>query len=205
MTILIVDDEEEYLQYLARAVSQDGHKPLLAATGLAARMIIEGGGVSLLLTDLRLPDVSGLSLMNLARKIDPLTVCVATTAFASEESAVEALRLGAYDYLPKPSGVDVIKATVSRALEHYRLEKTLLERTAEMERLKAEDRQAAGTLNQFSHQLRNSLSLVFGCAALLTDEEASNLRSEDMQMSLQMIRKGASQMRDILNQAPDAA
>ena len=198
-SILIVDDEDKYLQYLHLVLSQEGYRPLLAASGLAARKIIEGGGLSLVLIDLHLPDVSGLELMSLARSVDPLTVCIAMTAFVSQESAMEALRLGAYDYLLKPTGSDVVKAAVSRGIEHHELRRTLIERTTEMERFKSESRAADEVMDQVSHKLRNRLSVVYGYASYLAGKDVPELDHEEWRNGIAAIRDNALQMHEVLD------
>jgi DNA-binding NtrC family response regulator len=198
MSILILDDDGEYLRYLELILSQEGHRPLLAGTGLAARRMVEEGGISLILADLHLPDIPGFEVIKRAREVDPLTVCVAMTADISEDSAVEALRMGAYDYLFKPSGADVIKAVVRRGLEHHELRKALIERTAQMESLKARSTETVELMGRLSHRLRNPLTVVYSCAALLTESDPAALDQANLRKGLEMIKSNAAQMRQIL-------
>ena len=199
MSILIVDDEEEYLHYLDVVLSQEGHTPLLAATGLAARKFIEAGGLTVVLMDLHLPDASGLELMNLARTVDPMTVVIAMTAFASQESALEALRLGAYDYLLKPTDLDVVKAAVRRGIEHHSLRKVLIERTAQLGKFQAESRNANELMGLISHKLRNPLSVVCGYASYFADNDAPELDREEWRNGIAKIRENAVEMRAVLD------
>ena len=77
--------------------------------------------VDILVSDVRMPDMNGVDLLREAKRIDPHVIGIMITAFASTESAVEALRLGAHDYVSKPFDVDELKAKVHEALEHRRL------------------------------------------------------------------------------------
>ena len=199
MAILIVDDEVEYLQYLSMVLSQEGEAPLLASSGAAARKIIEAGGLSVVLMDLHLPDVSGLELMSLVRSVDPLTVCIAMTAFVSQESALEALRQGAYDYLLQPTDIDVVKAAVRRGVEHHRLRKVLIERTTQMVRFQAESRQTSELMDMVSHELRNPLSVVCGYASYLADNATQEINIEEWRKGIVKIRQNAMQMRAVLD------
>jgi two-component system NtrC family sensor kinase len=199
MSILIVDDEEEYLHYLDVVLSQDGRTPQRASTGRAARKIIEGGGLSVVLMDLHLPDASGLDLMSLARSVDPMTVVIAMTAFGSHESAMEALRLGAYDYLLKPTDVDAVKAAVRRALEHHELRKTLIERTHQLGKFQAESRQANELMGLVSHKLRNPLSVVCGYASFFADNDPTEIDQEEWRKGIEKIRENAVEMRAVLD------
>jgi DNA-binding NtrC family response regulator len=199
MAILIVDDEVEYLQYMNVVLTQEGHAPLLASSGAEARRLIEAGGLSVVLMDLHLPGASGLELMNLARSVDPLTVCVAMTAFISQESALEALRQGAYDYLPKPTDIDLVKAAVRRAVEHHKLRRILVERTAQMVKSQAESRQAVELMEMVSHELRNPLSVVCGYASYFADNAEAGITPEEFRKGIVKIRENAMHMRAVLD------
>ena len=94
---------------------------LLAEGGRAALDQISKEPVDLLVSDIRMPDMSGVDVLRNAKQIDPEVIGIMITAFASTESAVEALRLGAHDYLTKPFDVDELKAKVHEAIEHRRL------------------------------------------------------------------------------------
>lgn len=198
MSILIVDDDEEYLGYMCAALTNMGHKPLLSASGYAAIKAIEKEDFALIITDLRIPDMSGMAIMELARKNDPLTVCIAMTAFASVDSAIEALSCGAYDYLPKPAGIDVIQATVRRGLQHHELRKTLIERTAQMEKFKRESREAVELIRRLSQELRSPLEVVYDCSSSLTRDE-KKVEPQELLKGIQFIQKNIEKLRNILN------
>ncbi len=119
--ILIVDDEKSMREVLTIMLRKEGYAVQDAASGEEALDLLRQDGFSLMLTDLKMPGMSGLELTERAKALDPGVVVITMTAFASLESAVEALRLGAYDYITKPFRVEEIAASIRRALEQDRM------------------------------------------------------------------------------------
>ena len=117
--ILIVDDKEN-MRGLARDILAPQHDVALAADGAAARTHLEAGEFDVVLTDIRMPTLDGFELLKLVKERWPLTEVVVMTAFASIQSAVEAMRRGAYDYIQKPFDPDDVSLVVNRALERRR-------------------------------------------------------------------------------------
>jgi two-component system, NtrC family, response regulator PilR len=128
--ILVVDDERSMRELLAIVLKREGHEVLVAESGRAAIALLEKEPVELLISDVRMPDVSGVQVLAAAQRLNPEIIGIMVTAFASTETAVEALRLGAYDYLSKPFNVDELKLKVRKALErrHLQQENALLKR-----------------------------------------------------------------------------
>jgi DNA-binding NtrC family response regulator len=119
--ILIVDDEPSLRDSLQRTLEREGHETVLASDLRSARRTLSEGGFDLLLTDIRLGDGSGLDLVAEARAAGPKLRIVAITAFGSVETAVEAMRRGADDFLEKPFRPDVLRGRLERVLEPARL------------------------------------------------------------------------------------
>jgi DNA-binding NtrC family response regulator len=119
--ILIVDDEPSLRDSLQRTVERLGHEAVLAPDLRGARKALADGRFDLLVTDIRLGDGSGLDLVAEARPAAPQMRILAITAFGSVETAVEAMRRGADDFLEKPFPPDAFRARVERALEPVRL------------------------------------------------------------------------------------
>ena len=117
-TILVADDERSMREMLAIVLQREGHRVLLADGGRAAVDLLRREPVDLLVSDIRMPDMSGVDVLREAKQVDPELIGIMITAFASTESAVEALRLGAHDYLSKPFDVAELTAKVREALEH---------------------------------------------------------------------------------------
>ena len=120
-TILVVDDERSLRDMLAIVFQRDGYRVLLAEGGRSAVEQMKREPVDLLLSDIRMPDMSGVDLLREAKQIDPDVIGIMITAYTSTDSAVEALRLGAHDYVSKPFDVDELKVKVREALERRRL------------------------------------------------------------------------------------
>ncbi len=119
--ILIVDDEANARQTLATLLQEDGYEVREAADGYKALDVLEHWRPDVLLTDLRMPLMDGLALMRKARERDPDQVCVVMTAFASVDTAIEAMKAGAQDYLTKPLNFDAVELVLARALERLEL------------------------------------------------------------------------------------
>ncbi|HSB14193.1 MAG TPA: sigma-54 dependent transcriptional regulator [Bryobacteraceae bacterium] len=120
--ILVVDDERSMRELLAIVLKREGHEVLVAEDGRSAIALLEKEPIELLISDVRMPDVSGVQVLAAAQRVNPDIIGIMVTAFASTETAVEALRLGAYDYLSKPFNVDELKLKVRKALERRSLQ-----------------------------------------------------------------------------------
>jgi two-component system response regulator PilR (NtrC family) len=129
--ILVVDDERSMRELLAIVLKREGYDVALADSGQAATELLERDRVDLLISDIKMPDMSGVDVLRAAKKIDPDVLAIMITAFASTETAVEAMRLGACDYLSKPFDVDLLKMKVREKIENrqIRQENVLLKRT----------------------------------------------------------------------------
>lgn len=119
--ILVVDDEPAMLLTLQAILREDGYTVDTAPTGEAAIEAIRGCRYDLVLTDLKLPGVDGLGVLAEVQKSSPSTVTIMMTGYGSVNSAIEAVHLGAYEYLLKPTEVPELKQAVRRSLERKRL------------------------------------------------------------------------------------
>jgi DNA-binding NtrC family response regulator len=116
---LIVDDKEN-MRGLLRDILAPQHDVALAADGAAASTQLESSDFDVVLADIRMPTLDGFELLKLVKERWPITEVVVMTAFASIQSAVEAMRRGAYDYIQKPFDPDDVSLVVSRALGRHR-------------------------------------------------------------------------------------
>jgi two-component system response regulator PilR (NtrC family) len=128
--ILVVDDERSMRELLAIVLRREGYDVLLADSGKAAVTTLEKEPVDILISDIKMPDLSGVDVLRAAKQIDQDILGIMITAFASTESAVEAMRLGACDYLSKPFDVDLLRMKVREKIESRQLrqENVLLKR-----------------------------------------------------------------------------
>ncbi len=120
-TILVVDDMKNYLWMLGEVLLQEGHKVLTCQKSADAKPLLDEGRIDLLLTDLRMEEVDGMALLTHARSVSPSTSVIMMTAYGSVERAVEAMRLGAYDFILKPFNNGDLLRSISKALERTRL------------------------------------------------------------------------------------
>lgn len=123
--ILVVDDEANAREALAELLREEGYEVETASDGRKALMLLERFDADVVLTDLKMPEIDGLELINRAREIHPNLTFVVMTAFGSIDTAVEAIKRGAENYLTKPLDLSAVTALVERALE-----KSLLVREA---------------------------------------------------------------------------
>jgi two-component system response regulator PilR (NtrC family) len=120
--VLVVDDERSMRDLLAIMLKQEGHDVAVVEGGAQAIETLSREVFDLVITDLRMREVDGLAVLRAAKELSPETVVVVITAFASTETAVEAMKLGAYDYITKPFKMDEIKLVLANALERKRLQ-----------------------------------------------------------------------------------
>ena len=119
--VLVVDDERNTREGLERALS-DRYEVLLAEDAPKAIQILESRPVDVLLTDLRMPGVDGMSLLRRALSLTNPPVCIVMTAYGSIENAVQAMQAGAYHYITKPVNLDELELVLQRALASRRIE-----------------------------------------------------------------------------------
>jgi len=119
--ILVVEDDGSMRQFLSILLSREGHEVILADSGEEGLRRLEEQEFDLVLTDLRLGEVDGLQVLARARRLARETQVVVLTAFATTETAVSAMKAGAYDYVMKPFRVDALQEVIKKALEKREL------------------------------------------------------------------------------------
>ena len=120
-SILLVDDDERLRTAAGKVLAAEGYRVVSAASGREALEKLKEVAVALVVSDLRLPDLDGIELLKRSRKLRPEVEVVMITGHASIEKAVEAMRLGAYDFIEKPLDSSTLLKTVAKALEKQRL------------------------------------------------------------------------------------
>jgi two-component system response regulator PilR (NtrC family) len=147
--VLVVDDERSMRELLAIVLKREGYEVVLADSGRNAVAALERAPFDLLISDIKMPDMSGVDVLRTAKQLDPDILGIMITAFASTETAIEAMRLGACDYLSKPFDIDLLKMKVREKVEnrHLKQENVLLKRTL-------------GLTHQFSNIIGRSQSML---------------------------------------------
>ncbi len=120
-TILVVDDEVNYLTVMEALLSEAGHEVITAPSGLEALKIAAGTDLDLVLTDMKMPKMNGLELLAELQRLYPDLPVIIMTAYGTVEKAVAAMKKGAFDYILKPFKNEEILVTIAKALEHRRL------------------------------------------------------------------------------------
>jgi two-component system sensor histidine kinase/response regulator len=168
--ILVIDDERGLREGCRRALARYGYPVDVAATGLEGLARVREGDLGLVLLDVMMPDISGIELLATIHEQDPDILCIIITGYATVELAVQAMKLGAYDFIAKPFSDDVLLLAVQKALDKRRLEqkaRRLLQLEAEADRLIREkalledlDRVKSAFMRQVAHELRAPIAAV---------------------------------------------
>jgi signal transduction histidine kinase len=238
LRILIVDDELAHMRALCDTLGQRGYQTVGCGSGEAALAILRGesGGAAVgdashapadapfqvLLADLMMPGLDGIALVQAARAIDPDLACIIMTGEGTVGSAVQAMQVGALDYILKPFRVAVLLPIISRALEtrnlrimNASLELRLREHAVQLVRINEElqvARQQADRANQaksaflsnMSHELRTPLNAILGFAQILASEQLPSTPVQKKQFAgniLQASRHLLRLINDILDLA----
>ncbi len=135
--VLVADDDEVFLEILAETVEEAGGAVELAPDGVTALERLSARDFDILITDLNMPRMDGLTLLRQVRTLYPHILSILITGFGSLESAIEALRLGAYDYIQKPFMVEQVAVTIRNAIDRvkgYKERAALLREIEELHR-----------------------------------------------------------------------
>jgi DNA-binding NtrC family response regulator len=124
-TVLIVDDDDMLRPFLATILQEEGYEVVAAATGSEGDALLAEKPVDIVLLDLRLPDVDGMSVLRKLKRTEPDIHVIVLTAFGAVNSAVEAMKLGAYDYIDKPSDTSKLKLVIKRALKELAMRREI--------------------------------------------------------------------------------
>jgi len=122
-TVLIVDDEESMLQYLSILLIREGYEVDTAKSGLEALQKMEKSPFDVVLTDIQMPGLDGIQVLKGIKAIDSTTPVIMITAYADEQTAIDAVNHGAYSYLHKHSKNDEIKLVVRNAVSLRKVKK----------------------------------------------------------------------------------
>jgi two-component system response regulator PilR (NtrC family) len=131
--ILVVDDEKSMRDFLSIMLNKEGYEVSTAGNGEDALRAVQAEIFDLVITDVKMPRMDGLEVLKMVKDVSPETVVLMITAFATTETAVEAMKLGAYDYITKPFKVEEIKLVIRKALEKRSLRKENILLRREME------------------------------------------------------------------------
>src|SRR5512144_1336746 len=120
--ILVADDHDSLRRGIVRALSDAQHEVDEAPNGNVAIEKLHEGQYDVVLSDLKMGGSDGLDVLRTTKALHPTTAVILMTAFGSVHTAVEAMRIGAFDYVPKPFGVEEMEVKIEKAIEHRRLQ-----------------------------------------------------------------------------------
>ena len=133
--ILIVDDEEVICSILARRLTREGYSCVTAHNGKEALSHFYKDSFSLIISDIKMPEMDGIELLKKVKAIHPNMLVIMVTAYPEIDLAVEAMRIGAYDFIIKPADLELVILSVKKALEKKRLEEELEDYHKNLEKL----------------------------------------------------------------------
>jgi DNA-binding NtrC family response regulator len=182
--ILIVDDDASQRRLIEFWLQEEGYTTLTAGDGGAGLKVFEQNNPALVISDIRMPGLSGLDLLSRIKAANPDTVVILITAFGTVNDAVEAMKLGAADYVLKPLNADELKVTVQRALERQQL----LDENRQL-------REFAGTAFQFENMITQSRKMrgVIEVAAQVARRDSTVLLTGESGTGKELLAKAIHQ------------
>jgi signal transduction histidine kinase len=225
--VLVVDDEEPVMLTIEGILELDGYAVTATSSGAHALELLKTEHFDVMLTDLCLEEVDGLALIHELHERSPESVAIMLTGYASLDSAVKALREGAYDYLYKPCDVLELRTAVARGLERCQLARMLrdrvddlvqanetiralnLELEARVEKATAELREQITAKDDFmatvSHDLKSPLTFIKGMAGLKRRRAVVTPETQPLLDALEQIESSAGRMAQQLDELVDAS
>lgn len=158
--VLIIDDELNLAAALQKHLAMEGMEVSIASSGAHALSILKKENFDVAVLDIKLPDVDGIALLVQIKRAEPTLEVVMLTGFASVETAINSMKLGAYDYLTKPCKISELASVISKAHEKRMLRVKTLVLEEHMHRMRARD-EFVGTSSRMD-KVRNLISLVAG-------------------------------------------
>jgi signal transduction histidine kinase len=199
--LLIVEDESAQMRALCDTLSVEGYVTHGFSSAQKALTSLHPGEFDLLLTDLMMPEMDGITLINAARRIDPTLDAVVMTGHGTIDTAVQAMQGGALDYILKPFKLNVILPVISRALDVQRLRRENAELQEREQRRSEELAAAYQDLESFSysisHDLRAPLRTIDSFAQVLEEDFAEPLGEEGRRV-IGIIRRGSQTMDQLI-------
>ena len=193
-TVLIVDDEPIVVQVLQRVLPRQGLRVTSVSNAEEATDVLQRENFGCMLVDKNLPGRDGLALISEVRKQQPHCACIVMTAYASTASAVEALRLGAADYLEKPfQDIELVAEKVRRAIEHQRAE---FDRARFLERLRQFESELDKKESEVSQQ-RTEIEMFNEVLEARVEQATRDLRAERDEL-VKQLDGGGSQDAEIV-------
>jgi len=191
--VLLVDDEENLRRGLTEAFRLKGYRVTAAASAQEAVAALRSARFDVIVTDLILPDMDGIALMERTRLMQPGALVVLMTGQGTIDSAVKALKGGAYDYVLKPFRLEEMFLIVSRGLEQQRLRQENLQLNEINRRLQELEQLKSDLLSTVTHEFRTPLAILQGWLDLFLSQHLGSLTA-DQREGLGAMKQGAQRL-----------
>lgn len=166
-SILVVDDEEDIRDFYHCLLSRDGHKVDMVDNGLDAIEKVKNGNYQIVITDIRMPLCDGMTLLSKVKELDPSIEVIVMTGYATVETAIQALKGGAYDFILKPLSMSQIYSVISKCIEKIELQKENRELSEANRKLRELNEMKEKFITITSHELRTPLCGISGYIDML--------------------------------------
>lgn len=193
--ILIIDDEQGILDLLSFELRSRGYEVVAVTNGQEGLEKIKKENFNIVISDVKMPKINGLQVLEIIKKINPSIEVIMTTGFGTIDIAVDCMKKGAYDFISKPYNLDELFSHIEKAYEKQRLS---LEITSlkELHKLKSE------FLAATSHELRTPMNAIIGYTALMLEKVYGNL-TDKQEMALKRISINAGNLIGLINNILD--
>jgi len=197
--VLIVDDEKVVRHVCQRSLEKDGYNLEIAEHGLQAiELLHQGKDFDIILTDLKMPGLDGMSLLKTVKNEYAHIEVIIMTGFATIEAAIEAMKLGAYDFILKPLKSDQIRMVVNKCNEKIKLSQENVALRQANARLRELQVMKEKFIAITSHELRTPVSHLKGYLGILTDHTLETLTEHDREECLRVIHNAVNDLEQIV-------
>jgi signal transduction histidine kinase len=199
--ILVVDDEPNVREMVSKIVSVIGHEAVTAGSGKEALEILKNGPFSIMITDIRMPEMDGFELMTAVRDLFPDVYTICMTAHGGSYTYTDVVAVGAKDYITKPFTIDEMRAKLNRVIREKDLIADLTQKSMELEKVNAElkrlDQLKSTFISSVSHELRTPLTVIKEFISLMLEGHVGAL-SEDQREYLGIANKNIIRLTNLI-------